>query len=114
MMKHRSVILQILDLNLILFCMNLMIQKLLLVNDSRFAVSQNTNQGNSKTKELSWYWFRTSLPQLNVLYYLYYKSVTPETFRPTCFQLITVTMGVVLFMTGWLADVYFGRYKVLR
>ena len=30
------------------------------VNASRFAVSLNVNQGNSRTKELSWYWFGTS------------------------------------------------------
>ena len=51
---------------------------------------------------------------ITVFYYEENKSFTQETFCPTCFQLITVPMGVALFLMGWLADVYFGRYKVLR
>ena len=50
----------------------------------------------------------------NVYYYLYYKSVTPETFCPTCFQLILLPTGIVVLFAGWLADVYVERYKVLR
>ena len=49
-----------------------------------------------------------------VYYYLYYKTVTPETFCPTCFQLIPLPAGIVVLFAGWLADVYVERYKVLR
>ena len=48
-----------------------------------------------------------------VLYYVNYKSRTPEIYCPLCFQLIQVPMGLVLPFTGWLADVYFGRYKTV-
>ena len=50
----------------------------------------------------------------SVYYYLYYKSVTHETFCPTCFQLILLPTGIVVLFAGWLADVYVERYKVLR
>ena len=49
-----------------------------------------------------------------VYYYLYYKSVTPETICPTCFQFILLPTGIIVLFAGWLADVYVERYKVLR
>ena len=49
-----------------------------------------------------------------VLYYLYYESLSTKTFCPLCFRLILVPVGIALLFAGWLADVYFERYKVLR
>ena len=49
-----------------------------------------------------------------VYYYLYYKTFIPETFCPTCFQLVLLPTGIVVLFAGWLADVYVERYNVLR
>ena len=49
-----------------------------------------------------------------VYYYLEYKSLQIKSYCPICFQLINIPTGVVLVCAGWLADVYFERYKVLR
>ena len=48
-----------------------------------------------------------------VYYYINYKSQMPEGYCALCFQLIEIPIGIVLPFTGWLADVYFSRYKVL-
>ena len=48
-----------------------------------------------------------------VLYYIGYRSRTPESYCPLCFQWIEVPMGLVLPFAGKLADVYFGRYKTV-
>ena len=48
-----------------------------------------------------------------VLRFLIIKSLTPESYCPLCFQLIVVPIGLVLPFTGWLADIYFGRYKAI-
>ena len=37
----------------------------------------------------------------------------PDRYCTLCFQLIEIPIGIVLPFTGWLADVYFSRYKVL-
>ena len=60
---------------------------------------------------LVWNFFATT-----VFYYLYSKSVTPDKFCTICFHLIPLPTGLVMFFAGlgWLADVYFERYKVLR
>ena len=49
----------------------------------------------------------------SVFYYISLKSVTPEKYCTMCFELIEVPIGLVLPFAGWLADVYFRRYKVL-
>ena len=49
-----------------------------------------------------------------VYYYLYHEPFSTKTFCPLCFRLILVPVGIALFFAGWLADVYFERFKVLR
>ena len=49
-----------------------------------------------------------------VFYYVYYESSRDNSFCNTCFKLILVPVGIALLFSGWLADVYFERYKVLR
>ena len=49
----------------------------------------------------------------SVFYYISYKSLTPEHYCTLCFKLIEVPIGLVLPFAGWLADIYFRRYKVL-
>ena len=49
----------------------------------------------------------------SVFYYINFKSVTPEKYCTMCFKLIEVPIGLVIPFAGWLADVYFRRYKVL-
>ena len=48
-------------------------------------------------------------------YYINYKSQTPEKYFSQYFKLnlIVIPVALVLPFTGWLADVYFSRYKVL-
>ena len=58
---------------------------------------------------LVWNFFVTT-----VLYYLYYEPFSTQIFCPLCFRLILVPVGIALSFAGWLADVYFERYKVLR
>ena len=62
---------------------------------------------------LVWNFFVTT-----VIFYLYYKSFTsdPEDYSSCtiCDQLIPIPAGLVMLFAGWLADVYFERYKVLR
>ena len=48
-----------------------------------------------------------------VYYYLINKSHTPECFCSLCFEFIGTAIGLVLPFMGWLADIYFGRYKAL-
>ena len=50
----------------------------------------------------------------SVFYYISLKSRAPEQYNCTlCFRLIEVPIGLVLPFAGWLADIYFRRYKVL-
>ena len=49
----------------------------------------------------------------SVFYYISLKSLNPEQFCTPCFKLIEFPIGLVLPFAGWLADVYFKRYKVL-
>ena len=49
----------------------------------------------------------------SAFYYISFKSVTPEKYCTMCFKLIEVPIGLVIPFAGWLADVYFRRYKVL-
>ena len=49
----------------------------------------------------------------SVLYYISMKSKTPEQYCILCFKMIEVPIGLVLPFAGWLADIYFRRYKVL-
>ena len=49
----------------------------------------------------------------SVFYYISLKSSNPEQYCTLCFKLIEFPIGLVLPFAGWLADVYFKRYKVL-
>ena len=49
-----------------------------------------------------------------VLYYLYDKSFEDYSNCSICNWLIPISAGFVMLFSGWLADVYFVRYKVLR
>ncbi len=49
----------------------------------------------------------------SVFYYISLKSIAPEQYCTLCFKLIEVPIGLVLPFAGWLADIYFRRYKVL-
>ena len=49
----------------------------------------------------------------SVFYYINFKSVTPEKYCTMCFKVIKTPIGLVIPFAGWLADVYFRRYKVL-
>ena len=49
----------------------------------------------------------------SVFYYISFKSVTPEQYCTLCSKLILLPIGLVIPFAGWLADVYFRRYKVL-
>ena len=49
----------------------------------------------------------------SVFYYISYKSSTPEPYCTMCYKLIQVPIGLALLFAGWLADVYFSRYRVL-
>ena len=46
--------------------------------------------------------------------YLYYKSFEDCSKCSICNRLIPIPAGLVMLFAGWLADVYFERYKVLR
>ena len=48
-----------------------------------------------------------------VLYYVIYKIQSPEKFCPMCFRSLSVPLGLALLFAGFLADIYFKRYKVL-
>ena len=50
----------------------------------------------------------------NVMYYLYDKSFEDYSNCLICNWLIPISCGFVMLFAGWLADVYFVRYKVLR
>ena len=49
----------------------------------------------------------------SVFYYISYMSLTPEPYCILCYKLIQVPIGFALLFAGWLADVYFSRYRVL-
>ena len=49
-----------------------------------------------------------------VFYYMQYKSFEDYSNCSICNQLIPIPAGLVILFAGWLADVYFERYKVLR
>ncbi len=49
----------------------------------------------------------------SVFYYTSYKSSIPERYCIMCFKLIEVPIGLALPFAGWLADIYFSRYRVL-
>ena len=49
----------------------------------------------------------------SVNYYIGLKSSNPEQYCTLCFKLIEIPIGLVLPLAGWLADIYFKRYKVL-
>ena len=49
----------------------------------------------------------------SVFYYTSYKSLTPEPYCIMCFKFIEAPIGLALPFAGWLADVYFSRYRVL-
>ena len=46
-----------------------------------------------------------------VLWYLVFKSQIPEGYCLLCSPIVPI--GLVLPYTGWLADIYFGRYKAI-
>ena len=49
-----------------------------------------------------------------VYYYISIKSLTPEQHNcALCLKLIEVPLGLVLPFAGWLADIYYRRYRVL-
>ena len=48
-----------------------------------------------------------------VLYYVIYKSQTPEKFCPICFQSLSLPLGLAFLIAEFLADLYFKRYKFL-
>ena len=48
-----------------------------------------------------------------VPYYVIDKPLTPESFCPVCFQLISIPLGLAFLFAGFLGDLYFKRYKVL-
>ena len=50
---------------------------------------------------------------MTVFYYLYYKSFEDYNNCSICNRLIPIPAGLVMLFVGWLADVYFERYKVL-
>ena len=50
----------------------------------------------------------------SVYYYTSTKSLTPEPYYcKMCFKLIEVPIGLALPFAGWLADIYFSRYRVI-
>ena len=49
-----------------------------------------------------------------VFYYLYYKSFEDYNNCSICNRLIPIPAGLVMLFVGWLADVYYERYKVLQ
>lgn len=53
------------------------------------------------------------LPGNQCLYYIGYKSDYPEKYCMLCLKLVQVPIGLVIVFAGWLADVYFRRYRVL-